>query len=87
MTKPAIPTDRVDPERLDRKPAGGGILRSIRRFMLVFGPRQLVVRLPDLLGAVLVAFRAGARALFRTGWFVESLATQTLIIYVIRTPE
>ncbi|MDP2627350.1 MAG: HAD-IC family P-type ATPase [Candidatus Rokubacteria bacterium] len=36
--------------------------------------------------ALAVAYRAG-ESLFRAGWFVESLATQTLIIFVIRTAD
>jgi len=51
--------------------------------MLVLGP---VSSLFDFLtfGALLYLFHAGA-PLFRTGWFVESLATQTLVLFVIRT--
>ncbi len=51
--------------------------------MLVLGP---ISSLYDFLtfAVMLGVFHAGA-ALFRTGWFVESLATQTLVIFVIRT--
>ena len=45
---------------------------------------QLGLRLPDVLRAALRYFHASPR-LFHTGWFVESLATQTLVIFVIRT--
>ena len=46
-------------------------------------PAQLAVRLPDVRAdARCVSRRAGE---FRTGWFIESLATQTLIIFAIRT--
>jgi len=50
--------------------------------MLFFGP----VSSADFItfGIVLWGFHAGP-ALFRTGWFVESLATQTLVIFAIRT--
>lgn len=77
----AIPTDNVDPEQLAR-PARWDI-DFIRRFMLVFGP---VSSLFDYLtfGIMLTVFDAGS-TLFRTGWFVESLATQTLVIFAIRT--
>ena len=76
-----IPTDRVDagmvqsPRRWD--------MRVIRDFMLYIGPISSVY---DFLtfGALLWLFDAGAE-LFHTGWFVESLATQTLVIFVIRT--
>jgi Mg2+-importing ATPase len=77
----AIPTDRVDPEQL-RAPSHWNIA-FIRRFMLTFGP---VSSLFDFLtfGLMLGVLHA-APPEFRTGWFVESLATQTLIIFAIRT--
>ena len=77
----AIPTDRVDDEQL-HAPSHWNIA-FIRRFMLTFGP---VSSLFDFLtfGLMLGVLHAGAPE-FRTGWFVESLATQTLIIMAIRT--
>jgi Mg2+-importing ATPase len=77
----AIPTDAVDEEQL-RRPARFD-LGLIRRFMLVFGPLSSVF---DLLMFWLLrgAFHAGA-PLFRASWFVESLATQTLVIFLVRT--
>ncbi|WP_431857706.1 magnesium-translocating P-type ATPase [Azospirillum sp.] len=76
-----IPFDHVDPETI-RRPVRWD-LEHIRRFMLVMGP---VSSLFDFLTfyALLALFGAG-EALFQTGWFVESLATQCLIIFVIRT--
>ena len=76
-----IPTDHVDPEMLAR-PSHWDIT-FIRRFMLVFGP---ISSLFDFLTFALMLgpFAAGP-ALFRSGWFVESLATQTLVVFVIRT--
>ncbi len=76
-----IPTDNVDGEML-RRPAHWDIA-MIRRFMLFFGPISSIF---DFLtfGIMLGVFGAGP-ALFRSGWFVESLATQTLVIFVIRT--
>jgi P-type Mg2+ transporter len=76
-----IPTDRVDPEQLTA-PTHWDI-GLIRRFMLFFGPISSVF---DVLTFVIMlqVFHAGP-ALFRSGWFVESLATQTLVIFVIRT--
>ncbi|HEV2413244.1 MAG TPA: magnesium-translocating P-type ATPase [Candidatus Dormibacteraeota bacterium] len=78
-----IPTDRVD-EELVRRPAHWDIA-FIRRFMVLFGPISSIF---DFLtfGVMLLVFRAGAH-LFQTGWFVESLATQTLVIFVIRTRQ
>jgi P-type Mg2+ transporter len=55
----------------------------IQRFMFGLGP---ISSLYDLVtfGVMLSMFRAGPE-LFRAGWFIESLATQTLVIFVIRT--
>lgn len=77
----AIPADRVDDEQL-HAPAHWNIA-FIRRFMLTFGP---ISSLFDFLtfGLLIGVLHAGAPE-FRTGWFVESLATQTLIIFAIRT--
>jgi P-type Mg2+ transporter len=77
----AIPTDRVDPEQL-RRPSHWDIA-SIRRFMLFFGP---ISSLFDFLTFALMLgpFHA-TPALFRAGWFAESLATQTLIVLAIRS--
>ncbi len=76
-----IPTDRVDPEQL-QAPSHWDIA-FIRRFMLFFGPISSVF---DFLTFALMlgVFQAGPD-LFRTGWFAEPLATQTLVIFVIRT--
>ena len=76
-----IPTDRVDEEQLAR-PAHWD-MSFIRHFMVTFGP---ISSLFDFMtfAIMLNVFHAEA-PLFRTGWFVESLATQTLVIFVIRT--
>jgi len=76
-----IPTDRVDPEALSR-PAAWDV-RFIRRFMAVFGPVSSIF---DFLTFwIMLSLLHAGHAEFRTGWFVESIATQTLVIYVIRT--
>ena len=55
----------------------------IRRFMSVFGPVSSIF---DFLTFwVMLAVLHAGHVEFRTGWFVESIATQTLVIYVIRT--
>jgi Mg2+-importing ATPase len=76
-----IPGDNVDedylrrPQRLD--------MRVIRDFMLFIGP---ISSLFDFLTFyVLLRFFHAAQAEFHTGWFIESLATQTLVLFVIRT--
>ena len=77
----AIPTDAVDEEQLAR-PSRWDV-GFIRKFMLYFGPISSVFDFATF-GIMLWVFHAGP-ALFRSGWFVESLATQTLIIFAIRT--
>jgi Mg2+-importing ATPase len=76
----AIPFDRVGDVEL-RRPHVFDI-HEIRRFMLVLGPISSVFDL--LTFAVLLALGADA-ALFQTGWFMESIATQVLVIFVVRT--
>jgi Mg2+-importing ATPase len=81
VSETTIPTDNVDEELLER-PAHWDIA-FIRKFMLFFGP---ISSLYDFLtfGVLLWVFGAG-EVLFHSGWFVESLATQTLVIFIIRT--
>jgi Mg2+-importing ATPase len=78
-----IPSDRVDASLL-RKPRRWDI-GLIRRFMLAIGPISSVYDF--LTFAVLLGLFHAGPAAFRTGWFVESLATQTLVIFVIRTAQ
>src|ERR1700740_1546013 len=60
-------------------------MRVIRDFMVFIGP---ISSLFDFLTFfVLLRFFRASEPLFHTGWFVESLATQTLVIFVIRTME
>jgi P-type Mg2+ transporter len=78
-----IPADNVDPIYI-RKPRRWDI-GLIKKFMLYIGP---ISSFYDFLTffVLLKVFRA-SEALFHTGWFVESLATQTLVIFVIRTSQ
>ena len=79
----AVPGDNVDPALL-HKPKRWQI-GFIRQFMTIIGPISSIY---DFLtfGVLLWWFHAATNApLFRTGWFVESLATQTLVVFVIRT--
>ncbi|MGZ4447524.1 MAG: magnesium-translocating P-type ATPase [Nocardioides sp.] len=77
----AIPTDNVDEEQL-RRPSHWDIA-FIRRFMVVFGPLSSLFDFATF-GVMLGLLHAGPSE-FRSGWFVESLATQTLVIFAIRT--
>src|SRR6185312_7594846 len=76
-----IPTDHVDADRIAGPQRWD--ISVVRKFMLIVGP---VSSLYDFLTfyVLLHFFRAG-ESLFHTGWFVESLATQTLVLLVIRT--
>jgi P-type Mg2+ transporter len=76
-----IPLDEVDSE-ITQKPEHWD-MRFIRNFMLVMGPVSSIF---DFLtfGLLLLVFHAN-EALFQTGWFIESLATQVLVIFVLRT--
>lgn len=81
LSESTIPTDRVDDEYISRPRRWD--IHFIRDFILVFGPISSVF---DFLtfGILLLVFQATA-PLFQTAWFIESIVTQTLIIFVIRT--
>jgi Mg2+-importing ATPase len=76
-----IPLDEVDSEITERPEHWD--MYFIRNFMLMLGPVSSVF---DFLtfGLLLLVFHAD-EALFQTGWFIESLATQVLVIFVLRT--
>ncbi|MEA4884984.1 MAG: magnesium-translocating P-type ATPase [Clostridia bacterium] len=76
-----IPTDRVDEDYI-AKPRRWDI-GFIKKFMLVFGPISSMYDITTYL-VMLHVFHADA-SLFHTGWFLESLATQTLVIHMIRS--
>jgi P-type Mg2+ transporter len=88
----AVPTDAVDPERVERPRAWD--IRELTRFIVFIGPCSSVFDYTTFL-IMLFVFRcrdvstpaaaAHSQSLFQTGWFVESLLTQTIIIYIIRT--
>ena len=68
-------TDSAQPQRWRMK--------DIMRFAGVMGPLSSVFDLATF-GALFLWFRSSPEV-FRTGWFVESIATQTLVIFIIRT--
>ena len=83
FSQTAIPTDAVDADWL-KKPRKWTI-GEIQRFILFIGPISSIFDYLTFF-IMLSVFNAGNNpALFHTGWFVESLFTQTLIIHVIRT--
>jgi Mg2+-importing ATPase len=77
----AIPSDDVDEEVLARPAAWD--LTFVRRFMWVFGPVSSLFDFATF-GVMLLVLHAGHDE-FRSGWFIESLATQTLVVFLIRT--
>jgi Mg2+-importing ATPase len=85
LSQSAIPTDKVDPQILQRPRRWD--IRSIARFMLVLGPISSVFDYATF-ALMFFWFHANSPALaplFQTGWFVESLLSQTLVVHVIRT--
>jgi Mg2+-importing ATPase len=88
----AIPTDAVDDERIQQPRTWD--LKELTRFILFIGPCSSIFDYSTYF-LMLYVFKcwnvstpeaaAHSQSLFQTGWFVESLLTQTLIIHVIRT--
>ena len=78
-----IPTDNVDETYL-QKPQHWDI-GLIRNFMVFIGPISSIFDF--LTFYVLLHFFHASEAQFHTGWFIESLATQTLVLFVIRTAK
>lgn len=76
-----IPLDRVDKEDLLHPRHWD--MNFVKKFMLVVGPVSSIFDL--LTFFLMIAVFNANEALFHTGWFIESLATQVLVIFVIRT--
>ena len=96
FSQTGIPTDRVD-EELTAKPLKWNI-NNVKRFMIFIGPVSSIFDYATfglmwfffrcsafVDGATGAADKAMLEQLFQTGWFVESLLTQTLIVHIIRT--
>ncbi len=83
VSQVSIPTDNVDPA-MEQRPKRWQI-GFIRQFMTIIGPISSIYDFITF-GVLLWVFHASTNeSLFHTGWFVESLATQTLVVFVIRT--
>jgi magnesium-transporting ATPase (P-type) len=81
----AVPWDRVDRDYLKRPRRWDA--RDLARFMLVFGPISSLFDLA-MFAALWWALDLGGRPeLFQTGWFVESLLSQLLVVLVLRGRE
>ena len=87
FSQTSVPTDTVDQEYLEKPKAWD--ISGIGRYMLTIGPISSVFDYLTFafLWFVLKANAAEYSALFQTGWFVESLLSQTLIVHVIRTAK
>lgn len=81
LSQIAIPADGVDKEYL-AKPRAWDV-GYIKKFMIIIGPISSVFDFITY-GVLLFIFKASPQ-LFHTGWFLESLCTQTLVIHIIRT--
>lgn len=81
LSEVTLPMDHVDEEDLAQPNQWD--MNFIRNFMMVIGP---ISSLFDFLTFyLLIAVFDADETLFRTGWFVESIATQVLVIFIIRT--
>ena len=80
-----IPTDEVDPEQIARPRPWS--MNAISRFILFIGPCSSIFDYTTFFMMLYVfgCWNPAQASLFQTGWFVESLLTQTLIIHIIRT--
>jgi P-type Mg2+ transporter len=81
LSELGIPFDRVSPQATARPQLWS--MRSLMRFAAIMGPLSSVF---DLLtfAALIYLFKASPDE-FRTAWFLESMATQILVIFIIRT--
>jgi Mg2+-importing ATPase len=81
MSQLSIPTDNVDDDYI-KKPRSWNI-ESIKRFMVFIGPISSIFDFTTFI--VFFWIFSTVPAQFQTAWFIESLTTQVLIIYIIRT--
>ncbi len=85
FSQTTIPTDQVDADWLT-KPRKW-TMGSITRFIIFIGPLSSIFDYATFWIMIYVFHAWNNPALFQTGWFVESIFTQTLIIHVIRTKK
>ena len=83
ISQMAIPSDNVDEEYLLKSRPWN--LAHIKKFMMVFGPVSSIFDFITF--GVLIFFFHASPELFHTGWFLESLCTQTLVIHIIMTSK
>jgi len=83
LSQVSLPSDNVDLEDVKRPPRWD--MKFIKKFMLIIGPVSSIFDFVTF-GVLYFAFRLSEHQ-FQTGWFLESIATQTLVIYFIRTKK
>ncbi|NWA28434.1 magnesium-translocating P-type ATPase [Pseudomonas gingeri] len=83
----ALPWDKMDKEYL-RKPRKWDA-KNIGRFMLWIGPTSSIFDMTTfaLMWYVFAANSVEAQALFQSGWFIEGLLSQTLVVHMLRTQK
>jgi Mg2+-importing ATPase len=85
ISQMAMPWDNIDPEFL-KKPRKWDA-RNIKRFMLWIGPTSSIFDIATF-AVMWFVFAANApehQALFQSGWFIEGLLSQTLVVHMLRT--
>jgi len=81
VSQTTVSNDNVDPEYL-KKPKKFN-LDLIKKYMLWFGPLGALYDIITFI--ILIAFFRATETIFQTGWFIESISTQILVFFVIRT--
>ena len=85
FSQTTISTDNVDVDYLQVPPKWD--IGNITKFMLFIGPISSIFDYVTYFTMLYVFAAWDNPSLFQTGWFVESLLTQTLIIHIIRTAK
>lgn len=87
MSQTAIPFDRMDEDYLSRPRRWDA--SDLSRFMIYTGPISSIFDITTylLMWHVFGCSSPGAQSLFQSGWFVEGLLSQTLIVHMIRTKK
>ncbi len=87
LSQLSLPWDKMDKEFL-RKPRKWDA-KNIGRFMLWIGPTSSIFDITTfaLMWFVFAANNVEAQALFQSGWFIEGLLSQTLVVHMLRTQK
>ncbi|MTC38848.1 magnesium-translocating P-type ATPase [Providencia alcalifaciens] len=87
MSQLALPWDKMDKEFLKRPRKWDA--KNIGRFMIWIGPTSSIFDITTfaLMWYVFQANSVAHEALFQSGWFVEGLLSQTLVVHMLRTQK